>query len=639
MPFKKALAVVAVATIASASASNLRAPASKTLLDRCTNGAKVEDCCTQTPGQHQLYNKKDDGSPGRLGKQCCSKSLGTWMPTNGEDADKFCSLGKRTYDAEKSMDQVKSVSDRMANALNALNDEKRDLKKEFRAAYIAHEKKENDADDKNAQAQKELNLVEDENAEKQATFNALQKKVTDEEQAVEALGPKYSKSLNALDKAFDDASAKYKAKQDFLIKLAVSANEAQKALETCDLKNEEDKKTLKAIAAETKSVKTQQDAADKERKVYEQKTKEADAKLAEDKKKQAEAMKVADEANKKVKAEMTDFVSKAAKLQSMIDDTEAKIASVDEQLKASLLETGTTKKFGFLFGSDGGNEDKETVKRAETNSDRNDFDANKYAAGKLVKEGNKWVDSQKQMLSDAQNFIKDRVGKMQDVLVNLKAVRSRVNALKNLDKDLHKQIMADIGKENAKLSAAIKDANANAAKLSKMIFKAAGTLQIVQAKHKTVMACFERKLEMKRVVLDKQQEDIRAIANTISSMKWRFMKLVGQNVKCKAKMLLNKGAKMLMEANLDAQRKELAETAGKLSTAKGDLESTEEEIHLSEIEHQKDIDAISADTARVADERDAAKESVDGKKKVYKGKQGELSDKKVDLEMKEMGVL
>ena len=130
MPFKKALAVVAVATIASASASNLRAPESKTLLQRCTNGAKVEDCCTQTKGQHALYNKKDDGNPGRLGKQCCSKSLGTWMPTNGEDADNFCTLGKRTYDAEKSMDQVKSVSDRMANALNALNAEKRDLKNE-----------------------------------------------------------------------------------------------------------------------------------------------------------------------------------------------------------------------------------------------------------------------------------------------------------------------------------------------------------------------------------------------------------------------------------------------------------------------------------------------------------------------------
>jgi 3-methyladenine DNA glycosylase AlkC len=173
MPFKKTLAVVAVATIASASASNLRAPASKTLLARCTNGAKVEECCTQTKGQHQLYNKKDDGNPGRLGQQCCSKSLGTWMPTNGEDADKFCTLGKRTYDAEKSMDQVKSVSDRMSNALNALNAEKRDLKKEFRAAYIAHEKTENDADDKNAVAQKELNLVEDETASKQATFNSL----------------------------------------------------------------------------------------------------------------------------------------------------------------------------------------------------------------------------------------------------------------------------------------------------------------------------------------------------------------------------------------------------------------------------------------------------------------------------------
>ena len=68
--------------------------------------------------------------------------------------------------------------------------------------------------------------------------------------------------------------------------------------------------------------------------------------------------------------------------------------------------------------------------------------------------------------------------------------------LKKLDKDLHKQIMADLGKQNAKLVAAIKDANAQGAALSKMIFKAAGTLEKVQAKQRSVMASFEKKLEM-----------------------------------------------------------------------------------------------------------------------------------------------
>ena len=91
---KKALAVMAIAAISAsdpASAANLRAP----LLQRCRNGASVDECCA--PGGHKLYAKKDDGNPGRLGKQCCAKSLGSWLPTNGDDANKFCKLGGRTH--------------------------------------------------------------------------------------------------------------------------------------------------------------------------------------------------------------------------------------------------------------------------------------------------------------------------------------------------------------------------------------------------------------------------------------------------------------------------------------------------------------------------------------------------------------
>ena len=562
------------------------------------------------------------------------------MPTNGEDADNFCTLGKRTYDAEKSMDQVKSVSDRMANALNALNAEKRDLKKEFRAAYIAHEKTENDADDKNAVAQKELNLVEDETASKQVTFNSLQKKVTDEEQELESLGPKYSKSLSALDKVFDDASATFKAKQKALKDLAKSANEANNALKTCDLKNEEDKKALKAISAEVESVKTQQASADKERLEYEKRANEAEAKLTAKRKEQAAQIKEAEAANSVVKKEMDKFVSASAQLQTMIDEVEGKIAAADAKL-ASFLETGTNKKFGSLVGSlfgAGGDEDKESTKGSGVASLSNTFNANKYVAGKLVKNGKDWVDSQQKMLSDAQNFIKDRVSKMQDVLVNLKAVRSRVAALKDLDKNLHKEIMADLGKQSAKLLAGIKAANKQGAALSKMIFKAAGTLEIVQAKHKSVMASYERKLEMKRIVLDKQQEDIKAIANTISSMKWRIMKLVGKNVACKAKMLAIKGAKAIMEINLDAQRKELTQITGKLTAAKDGLEDVKEQIHNSNDAHKAEITAITADTARLADETETVKSGIAGKKKEFHTKSTELGGKESEVKMKELGV-
>jgi chromosome segregation ATPase len=524
----------------------------------------------------------------------------------------------------------------MANALNALNAEKRDLKKEYRAAYIAHEKTENDADDKNAVAQKELNLVEDEIASKKATFNSLQKKVADEEQELEALGPKYSKSLSALDKAFDEASATFKAKQEALKDLATSANKANDALNTCNLQNEEDKKALKAIAGEIVSVTAQQGAADKERKQYEAKAKEAEAELEKKKTEQAAQIKEAEAANGEVKNKMAKFVETNAELQTMIDEVESKIADADAKL-ASFLETGTTKKFGSLKDIFFGDEDKETVKRAPTAGNSN-FDANKYADGKLVKKGSEWVDSQQKMLSDAQNFINDRVSKMKDVLVNLKAVRSRVAALKKLDKDLHKQIMADLGKQNAKLVAAIKKANAQGAALSKMIFKAAGTLEKVQAKHKSVMASFEKKLEMKRIVLGKQQEDIKAITNTISSMKWRIVKLVAKNVACKTKMLAIKGAKKILEVNLDAQRKELTEITGKLTAAKDDLEDIKEQIHNSEEAHNAEITAITADTARMADESKTLEGNVNAKKAEFVDKSTELAKKDSQVKFKDMGI-
>jgi len=210
--------------------------------------------------------------------------------------------------------------------------------------------------------------------------------------------------------------------------------------------------------------------------------------------------------------------------------------------------------------------------------------------------------------------------------------------LKKLDKDLHKQIMADLGKQNAKLVAAIKDANAQGAALSKMIFKAAGTLEKVQAKQRSVMASFEKKLEMKRVVLDKQQEDIKAITNTISSMKWRIVKLVAKNVACKTKMLAIKGAKKILEVNLDAQRKELTEITGKLSAAKGELESTEENIQQATIEHQRDIDAIAADTARVADEAKAVESDINANKAKFVDKSTELVKKESQVKFKDMGI-
>ena len=152
------------------------------------------------------------------------------------------------------------------------------------------------------------------------------------------------------------------------------------------------------------------------------------------------------------------------------------------------------------------------------------------------------------------------------------------------------------------------------------------------------MASFEKKLEMKRVVLDKQQEDIKAITNTISSMKWRIVKLVAKNVACKTKMLAIKGAKKILEVNLDAQRKELTEITGKLTAAKDDLEDIKEQIHNSEEAHNAEITAITADTARMADESKTLEGNVNAKKAEFVDKSTELGKKESQVKLKDMGI-
>jgi predicted nucleic acid-binding Zn-ribbon protein len=121
-------------------------------------------------------------------------------------------------------------------------------------------------------------------------------------------------------------------------------------------------------------------------------------------------------------------------------------------------------------------------------------------------------------------------------------------------------------------------------------------------------------------------------------MKWRIVKLVAKNVACKTKMLAIKGAKKILEVNLDAQRKELTEITGKLTAAKDDLEDIKEQIHNSEEAHNAEITAITADTARMADESKTLEGNVNAKKAEFVDKSTELAKKDSQVKFKDMGI-
>ena len=61
----------------------------------------------------------------------------------------------------------------MVNALNVLNSEKKTLKADCRAAYIAHEQTEDNKRGEKSKLNKELQLVEDKNTEKRVAIKGV----------------------------------------------------------------------------------------------------------------------------------------------------------------------------------------------------------------------------------------------------------------------------------------------------------------------------------------------------------------------------------------------------------------------------------------------------------------------------------
>lgn len=293
--------------------------------------AKVEECCPGTG--HKLYRRKDEGNPGRLGKQCCSKSLGAWLPTNGDDADNFCSLGQRTNEAEKSIDQVKSVSDRMANALTALNAEKKDLKAQYRAAYIAHEKTEDGKRGEVERDQKELQLMEDKNALSKAKLNGLKDDLVQEQDKLDKAKQSNSEKLEEMDSRIEDQQNKFKVKEQTYSKMLSDISDATKDLNTCKFDTKEQVGLITAIRGNIEDAKKRQDVAKEETAKFEKQCTITEAALVAQKKNAAKEKSEAVMALGKVKSGTRSLNEKMTKLQAAIDRVEKQIDMVDESIK------------------------------------------------------------------------------------------------------------------------------------------------------------------------------------------------------------------------------------------------------------------------------------------------------------------
>lgn len=587
---KKAFAVAVVATIAATTTegANLRAHPTKTLLARCANGATVEKCCEQISGQHKLYQKKDDSSPGRLGKQCCSKSLGAWLPTNGDDADKFCALGRRTAHAEASMNQVKSLSDRMVNAMNVLNSEKKTLKADYRAAYIAHEQTENNKRGENSKLNRELQLVEDKNTEKRVAIKGVNDEIDTEEKKIRNTGKLYLEKLRDLDTKMSDIDSSFGIKEKHYAEMSVKANDATKVLNTCKGNTEEETKLMKDFEEQLKNVRSTIDQKKKENQEAAKEFGKISGECDKKKKEMEDQEKVAQKELTDVKADYAKFKKQSDTLKQAIDDAEAKLASILTDAP-SLLETGS--KWGW------GDEDKETADKSKEGSSTS-FEAGKYAGGALVKKGNSYVDSEAKMVEDAQNFIANKMINMKDVLVNLKAVRARVAALKKLDIDLNKKIMDDLNKKFSKLTSAILSANRAAGRLSRKLVSVSNTLEKTQQAYARTLKNYEKRMDVKKSQLTKKAQDLDDMTGLISDMHFSLQMLVGKNKKCKAALNKASTLKELVSTNLDKDRSELTNLKEQLEEKKQETVDLQKQLVISELDHKSAMTEIKGQAVK-----------------------------------------
>ena len=127
------------------------------------------------------------------------------------------------------------------------------------------------------------------------------------------------------------------------------------------------------------------------------------------------------------------------------------------------------------------------------------FDAKKYADAPLKKDGSTdtWIDTEQKMLADASSFIKNKLSGLGNVMLNLKAIVSRVEALKNLDADLHSKIMNDLETRHKRLKSKIEAAKKAAVKLSNAIYGAVRNLKDLQREERTIVRQQNKQLNKK----------------------------------------------------------------------------------------------------------------------------------------------
>lgn len=590
---KNTLALTAlVATVGLANAGNLRAAPAKTLLEKCTgSNVKPEGCCASNKdATHELYKKgkKINNMP----FQCCSKSMGMWMPTsNKKYKDQFCSLGLEASLAKTAMANVNSLTDKMVNVLDRLNDEKHKLKADFRAAYIAHESVESKSKDEakslEVKQKKEVQYLADEQTK---TSNELTKAIdtlNDNKETQERMQAQFERDINSIKKqieASEKAAKELEAAQD---KESKKLKDVQAKLSGCS----SDKKELKEL----------QDKLKNDLAVAEAAKKAALDKQAALIKQNAEAVKALEQATKELADKKKELEAKSSKLEKVIEVTKE---SIEDTKKA--ISKYEAMAFIEVKINPAACDDKCKQFRA--------WDSSKYIAG------------DEKMMDDAKKYVSSEIENLHTVLKEIKAVRVRVTELKGLDEDLHAKIMKDVFAKNEKLKIAIKTAQKKLQETLEQLESVEATNKQVVAATATMQRCNIDALNGKKAILSTKLKAEDNLQKALDDLKVTISVNSDLFKECKNDKTALEGLVKGLEQDSQAASEKAAQ-----------LESNANEMKDTFAKGQRKIEEYNMELDRENNELDADVNSLKDKALKLMDEDEQLSAKKKKAQMAAIG--
>lgn len=429
------------------------------------------------------------------------------------------------------------------------------------------------------------------------------------------MSKKIDASISLTESAFDAQQKEYANKLNLI-------SDMEKALDECKDSNNDAREAIKDLRSTLSTVKSQNEAmkqrqSDANKEIFQnaaelvklQKDHEAEiGKMGEDQEKIRKDLKEFTEYNDGLIEEINDLQSQITQLSTEKMTVEAR-TEVKKAAKAAA---------SLLQVKDDGDEG---------------FDAKKYAKAPLKKDRSSgtWIDTEQKMLADASSFVTEKLGGLKDVMLNLKAIVSRVKALKRLDADLHAKIMDDLENRHKKLKTNIELMEKAADKLNKSITRAVRKLKILQAKERVLVKIQKKQLEAKNKELRRKLQDLREMTNLVGDAKAKVWVITAKNAGCKARLLKNKAVKNWVSFDLGRKRQALSDLESKVVTAEERAEKLQDSIDAEIAGHKVAVDNLDQETSRLEEEKAVAEKLADKLESSRDDKVDERDDEQKEL--------